>query len=119
MASFAGAGLQCAIAKSFAFIYARNQPNLGLLGFTISNKDFLARAQEGTAIAVDLSSLIVSCGGKDFSFQLSEMEKQLIAVGGMTEAFRKFGKKLFDVMCKKHRPRQAQVRGGLKDIESL
>jgi len=107
------------IARSFAFIYARNQPNVGLLGITITDDEFFELAQQEVDIAVDLASCKVSCGGKAFGFQLSEMEKQLIAAGGITEAFRKFGKKLFDVMCEGNGPRKS-VRGeGVKDIESL
>jgi 3-isopropylmalate dehydratase small subunit len=35
-----GAGVQCVIARSFAFIYARNQPNLGLLGIVMEDEEF-------------------------------------------------------------------------------
>lgn len=37
--------------------------------------------------------------GKTFPFQLSSMEKELIEVGGITPAFMKFGKQLFDQLC--------------------
>ena len=90
-----GAGVKCVIARSFAFIYARNQPNIGLLGITLQDVDFFATAQQGSEISIDLENSEVQCGGKAFSFQLSEMEKQLIAAGGLTEAFKKFGTEVF------------------------
>ncbi|KIW26158.1 uncharacterized protein PV07_09275 [Cladophialophora immunda] len=94
-----GAGIHCVIAKSFSFIYARNQPNLGLLGFTITDKDFHELAQQGAEININLSAREVMIQGKRFPFKLSEMEKQLIAVGGITSAFQEFGKRLFERMC--------------------
>ena len=115
--------MQCVIARSFAFIYARNQPNVGLLGITIEDADFFERAQQGSEIMVDLASATVSCGGGAFTFQLSEMEKQLIAAGGVTKAFAKFGKTLFQVMCGGRGTRKpVREPGGadrVKDIENL
>ena len=32
-----GAGVQCVIARSYAFIYGRNQSNMGLLGIVIND----------------------------------------------------------------------------------
>lgn len=110
-----GAGVQCVIAKSFAFIYARNQPNIGLLGITIEDEGFFAAATHGTDIDVDLDNSEIHCDGKAFRFQLSEMEKQLIAVGGLTEAFQKFGSKMFDALCHRKKVEHPQV---VADIES-
>ena len=93
-----GCGVKCVIAESFSFIYARNQPNIGLLGITIKDKSFFEAASQGAEISVDLSSSTVNCGGKSWSFELSDMEKELFRVGGLIEAFRKFGTQLFDVM---------------------
>lgn len=95
-----GAGVQCVIAESFAFIYARNQPNLGLLGFTIGEPEFFELAEDGEEITIDLDRSCVSVGGKEFGFELSAMEKELTDSGGISDAFRKFGKNLFEVMCK-------------------
>jgi hypothetical protein len=41
----------------------------------------------------------MSVGGKEFPFELAQLEKELIDAGGISQAFRKFGKSLFDVMC--------------------
>ncbi|KAL2002036.1 hypothetical protein VTN02DRAFT_760 [Thermoascus thermophilus] len=94
-----GCGVQCVIAKSFAFIYARNQSNLGLLGIIVTDDEFYEAAQDGLDISIDLGARRITVGGKEFEFQLSQMEKELIANGGIASAFNKFGKKLFEVMC--------------------
>ncbi|KAL2011398.1 hypothetical protein VTN00DRAFT_4116 [Thermoascus crustaceus] len=94
-----GCGVQCVIAKSFAFIYARNQSNLGLLGIIVTDDSFYEAAQDGSDISIDLGARRITVEGKEFRFQLSQMEKELIANGGIASAFNKFGKKLFEVMC--------------------
>lgn len=91
--------MQCVIAKSFAFIYARNQPNLGLLGITMVDEGFYDAAQDGSLISIDLIRRRITVKGKEFPFQLSQMEKELIANGGIASAFNHFGKKLFEAMC--------------------
>ena len=94
-----GCGVICVIAKSFAFIYARNQPNLGLLGITITDDLFYDAAVDGAEIVIDLGSRVITVGEKEFFFSLSQMEEELISSGGITAAFKLFGKNLFDVMC--------------------
>lgn len=114
-----GAGVKCVIAQSFSFIYARNQPNIGLLGIRIDDDEFFAAASNGADILIDLADNTVTCGGKTWSFQLSEMAKQLTNIGGLTEAFRKHGKKLFDIMCGPSTTSLAGPPAGIRDIESL
>jgi len=87
------------IAKSFAFIYGRNQPNLGLLGITITDESFYEAAVDGAEIRIDLEKRKISVGNGEWPFKLSAMELKLIETGGITGAFRKFGKRLFEVMC--------------------
>lgn len=94
-----GCGVTCVIAKSFAFIYARNQPNLGLLGITMQDDLFYDSAVDGAEITIDLDSRVIGVGGDNYSFTLSQMEEELISSGGITAAFQRFGKNLFDVMC--------------------
>lgn len=87
------------IARSFAFIYGRNQPNLGLLGITITAESFYEAAVDGVEIAIDLARRKVVLAGQEWGFELSQMERALIKAGGISSAFRKFGKRLFHVMC--------------------
>jgi 3-isopropylmalate dehydratase small subunit len=114
-----GAGVQCVIARSFSFIYARNQPNVGLLGITITDERFFDLAEEGSEVAVDVDESFVWCAGERFGFRLSDMEKALIAAGGLTQAFRKFGKGLFGVMCKPLKGFEAGRTGDMIDIEQV
>ncbi|KAI1325847.1 aconitase iron-sulfur domain-containing protein [Xylariaceae sp. FL0255] len=47
-----GAGVRCVIARSFAFIYGRNQPNLGLLGFEMNDSRFWDLIADGQDIRI-------------------------------------------------------------------
>ena len=100
-----GLGIRCIIARSFAFIYARNQPNIGLLGIVLDNDDFHALAAEGAEITIDVASREVCVGGRTFPFKLDDMELALIENGGMAPAFARFGKDVFERLC-------AEPRGG-------
>lgn len=96
---FLGTGVQCVIAKSYAFIYSRNQPSLGLLGITMTRDDFFEAVQDGSSIDVDLDKNVIIVEGQEFPFQLSSMEKELLDIGGITPAFIKYGKQIFDALC--------------------
>ena len=54
---------------------------------------------DGVDITIDLGVGKVCVAGQEWEFKLSLMERDLIEVGGITGAFRKFGKRLFEVMC--------------------
>ncbi|KAI2694767.1 hypothetical protein CBS147372_9606 [Penicillium roqueforti] len=112
-----GVGVKCVIAKSFAFIYARNQPNIGLLGIVITDNRFheLVKENEETNITIDVGRGVVRIAGEEFPFQLSEMERSLIAAGGLTEAFKKFGKGVFNALCRQKVPTKKSVT----DIEAV
>ncbi|GAQ11764.1 putative aconitate hydratase [Aspergillus lentulus] len=91
-----GCGIECVIAKSFAFIFQRNMPNLGLLGITMPNESFYAAAKDGSEISIDLRAHVIHIDGLRFEFELSQMEQELFRHGGITSAFRKFGNSLFE-----------------------
>jgi 3-isopropylmalate dehydratase small subunit len=93
-----GTGVQAVIAKSFAFIYGRNQPNLGLLGFVITDERFYDVAKDGVSIQIDILQRSVFVNGEHFEFTLSDLEWQLVRCGGMTNGFRRWGKGLLEVM---------------------
>lgn len=94
-----GCGVQAVIAPSFAFIYSRNQPSLGLIGITLADPEFYALAQEGAEISIDLNKDSLMVEGKEFEFEFSEMETKLMELGGITQAFHKYGKEMFQKMC--------------------
>lgn len=113
--------MQCVIAKSFAFIYSRNQPNFGLLGITMTDEGFFEAAQDGVDIKVDLGRNVVVVDGMDeFPFEMSRTEKDLIGLGGITPAFTKFGKQLFQGLCSSHANHEngGSLRTGLKQKDS-
>jgi 3-isopropylmalate dehydratase small subunit len=122
-----GCGIKCVIAESFAFIYARNQPNIGLLGIRLARQGAAEKlyelAQMGTDIEVDTAASVIHCAGHEFHFELSAMEKRLARVGGIKKAFESFGKGLFDQLCqpeKSQRWKRAEVETeGVADIESF
>jgi homoaconitate hydratase len=113
-----GCGIKAVIARNFAFIYARNQPNMSLLGITLTDDRFYELAQEGAAISIDVRRRLVrvrsavhpdspdstaaaedpsSAGWTDFAFGLSIMEERLIGGGGVTEMYKKYKRGLFRV----------------------
>lgn len=91
-----GAGVQAVIARGFAFIYGRNQPSLGLLGFTVDDEGFYKLAEEGAECEIDVPSRKVKVGGKEFAFKLSAIEEGLMRNKGVTGAFMKFGKQMWE-----------------------
>lgn len=90
--------MQCVIAKSYAFIFQRNMPSLGLLGITITDESFYEAATDGAEISIDITANKILLNGSEISFQLSQMEKQLFDHGGITSAFSKFGNRVFEAL---------------------
>jgi homoaconitase/3-isopropylmalate dehydratase large subunit/3-isopropylmalate dehydratase small subunit len=91
-----GAGVQAVIARSFAFIYSRNQPSLGLLGIVMEDEDFYAAATEGEEIKIDMAARTIEVGGKTFQFRLSNMEYKLTINNGISKTYGRFGKKIWE-----------------------
>lgn len=91
-----GLGVQCVIAKSYAFIYGRNQPSLGLLGITITDDAFYELARDGEKVSVDVQGKVVTVGGRTFEFVLSEIEERMTTNGGIEHAFRVHGKGIWE-----------------------
>lgn len=109
------------IAKSFAFIYSRNQPSLGLVGIVITDEAFYELASDGAEISINLEAHTLQVGDKEFGFEFSQMEKKLMELGGITQAFHKYGKELFQTMCRPNSTkvfhtsdRKAATVGGVK-----
>ncbi|KAJ6146466.1 hypothetical protein N7497_008448 [Penicillium chrysogenum] len=107
-----GCGVQCVIAKSFAFIFQRNMPSLGLLGITMEDESFFQVADDGVSISIDLNSRIIDVAGKTFGFKLSQMETEIFQFGGIASAFGVFGNKLLEAIT------PAKLPSGYKQEES-
>lgn len=98
------------IAKSYSFIFQRNMPSLGLLGITLTDEEFYDAAQDGNEISIDFKTKVINVDGKQYAFQLSQMERELFQHGGIASAFQKFGNRLFEQMT---RPKNL---GGAKSL---
>ncbi|KAL4884497.1 aconitase iron-sulfur domain-containing protein [Aspergillus karnatakaensis] len=94
-----GIGIKAVIAKSFSFIYGRNQPTIGLLGIIITDERFYELAQTGVGIEVCPSERVVRVGGVEFGFVMDDMELALIERRGLAAAYKKFGKAVFRSLC--------------------
>jgi homoaconitate hydratase len=89
------AGIECVIARSYAFIYARNQANNGLLGIRLDDDEFYDLAQEGAQVSVDLAHKVIKCQGKQFEFDLDPIEEALLCAGGLLKVYEQYGTALF------------------------
>lgn len=98
--SLIGCGITCVIAKSYAFIYARNSPSLGLMSIVIADNEFYELAQDGKEVEISLSDGEVRVDGKAFGFEFSELERKLMDLGGIAQAFQQHGKGMFEALSK-------------------
>jgi len=89
------AGIQAIIAKSYAFIYGRNQANNGLLGIKLDDEDFYALAEEGMYVSIDVCNHVIICGGRTFPFRLDPIQQELLSSGGLIKVYNQFGAELF------------------------
>ena len=95
-----GCGVQCVISKSFAFIFGRNLPSLGLLGFNMTDDKFYEAARDGREIEIDVQRRTVRVNEegewKEWHFELSEMEYQLTVNHGVAQSFKRYGKSIWE-----------------------
>ncbi|KIW15133.1 hypothetical protein PV08_05178 [Exophiala spinifera] len=89
------AGIEAVIAKSFAFIYQRNQVNNGLLGIKLQDEGFFQVAQEGKEIVIDMKNRQIHCENKSFRFDLERIQEQLLREGGLVRTYERYGPSLF------------------------
>ena len=98
----AGLGVKAVIAKSFAFIYSRNQPSLGLLGIVIEEESFYDAATDDVLVTIDMQNRRVRVGhgpaAKEFPFNMPEMEYRLVTNRGINAAYGKFRNKVWEHM---------------------
>ena len=109
--SLIGCGITCVIAQSYAFIYARNSPSLGLMSVVVTDPEFYELAQDGEQVEVSLQEGVVKVAGKSFSFEFSELERKLMDLGGIAQAFQQHGKGMFEALSK---PNASSRAGGAR-----
>jgi homoaconitate hydratase len=88
-------GVKAVIAKSFAYIYNRNQANIALFGIVVDDEEFYQLAQEGATVSVLVSERKVVVDGKKFTFKLDDVELKLQVSGGIMNRWKKHGTDLF------------------------
>ncbi|CAI5742644.1 unnamed protein product [Peronospora destructor] len=89
------AGVQAVIAKSFAYIYARNQANDALLGIVVTDEKFHELASEGEEVTVDLRTRVVSVNDHQVAFSLTQLEEAFLNGGGLKNLFKQHKAELF------------------------
>eukprot|EP01135_Chromosphaera_perkinsii_P002381 Nk52_evm35s222 gene=Nk52_evmTU35s222 len=90
-----GCGVKAVIAKSYAYIYSRNQPNMGLLGITLTDEKFYSMVRSGSSVTVDLPNRCVEVDNVRFPFELSQVEERLLQGGGVLPLYQKYEKSVF------------------------
>ncbi|OAL18759.1 hypothetical protein AYO22_10453 [Fonsecaea multimorphosa] len=109
-----GLGVECVIARSFAFIFGRNAPNVGLLCFIIDDDSFFEAAIDGAHIEIRLNERVVCIcdnegsesgrtGAHAFPFKLSNMELSLYQNQGLIQSYQQLGKAIFKGLAKENR----------------
>ncbi len=94
-----GAGVQCVIAKSYAFIHKRNLVNEALPYLVVKDEAFYELANEGEEIAVDLAAGTVTVAGRTFAAQpLAQVVQALAREGGLVPAIQRHGSQVFSVL---------------------
>ena len=102
--------MKAVIARDFAFIYARNQVNNGLLGICMDDDRFYKLATEGAVLSIDVERRTISCDNETFPFTLDPIEEQLLAGGGLVKVYEQFGPGLFQRL--QNLSAQSKVRVG-------
>ena len=74
----------------------------------MENEAFYEAAKDGAEISIDFDKRTIRLDGRDFGFEISQMEKELFDHGGIASAFRHFGNRLFEAMTAKSGSRQAK-----------
>ncbi|KAM0209996.1 hypothetical protein ACHAQI_006108 [Fusarium lateritium] len=95
--SLQGAGVEAVIAKGFAFIYERNQLNMGLFNIKLQDPRFYELVQEDSVITInkDSKTIEIESYGEVFPYQQSEVEETLIEAGGVLPLYSQLGRKVF------------------------
>jgi len=94
-----GSGVQCVIAKSYAFIHKRNLVNEAVPYLVVRDEAFYALAAEDQALEVDVSSGVVThvASGKKFTAETpSAIVQALAREGGLVPAVKRHGPKVFE-----------------------
>lgn len=92
-----GSGVEAVIAQGYAFIYERNQLNMGLFNVRLQDDDFYANVHEDSIIEINKDEKTIRIEGvsKVFSYKQSQIEETLLDDGGVIALYKQYGKKIF------------------------
>lgn len=115
-----GSGVQMIIARSFAFIYERNQLNMGLFNARISDDDFYQHANEGVVLSVDKAARTLRIAGVDkiWKYEHSAIEAELLGAGGVLSLYHLYGNSLFRELTRSRQIPEYHSRT-IKDFTSV
>ena len=68
------------------------------MSVVIKDPEFYKLAEDGVDINVKLNDGKILVGGKEFTFQFSEIERRLMDLGGIAQAFNEHGKSVFEAL---------------------
>ena len=68
------------------------------MSVVIKDPEFYKLAQDGVDITVKLNEGRIFVGGKEFNFEFSEIERRLMDLGGIAQAFNEHGKSVFEAL---------------------
>ncbi|KAH8551601.1 3-isopropylmalate dehydratase [Umbelopsis sp. PMI_123] len=88
-------GVKAVIARSFAYIYSRNQANFALFGIIVTDDSFYNAVTEGSEIEIKVPERKVLMNGHTYSFKLDVVEERLHASGGIAPRWKRHGKNMF------------------------
>lgn len=94
-----GAGVQCVVAKSYAFIHKRNLVNEAVPYLVVKDAAFYELAQEDAELEVDVAKGVVKhvASGKTFQAETpSAIVQALQREGGLVPAVKRHGAKVFE-----------------------
>ncbi|KAL2822121.1 hypothetical protein BJX63DRAFT_442295 [Aspergillus granulosus] len=108
-----GSSIQAVIAKGFAFIYERNQLNMGLFNIKLQDQEFYDNVHEASVITINKDSKTIEIDGygKVFSYEQSEIEERLLDAGGVMPLYTEFGNAVFRQLTK---PKTLKSKAGSK-----
>ncbi|RBR10194.1 uncharacterized protein FIESC28_09580 [Fusarium coffeatum] len=109
-----GAGVEAVIAKGFAFIYERNQLNMGLFNIKLQDPRFYELAHEDAVITINKDDKTIHIEGSEeaFRYEQSEVEETLIEAGGVLPLYSKLGRKVFrHITVPKIKGRRTRTQG--------
>ncbi|OJJ64186.1 hypothetical protein ASPSYDRAFT_139400 [Aspergillus sydowii CBS 593.65] len=116
-----GVNIQAVIAKGFAFIYERNQLNMGLFSVKLQDDEFYSQVHEDSIVTIDKDSKTIQIEGLDkvFYYEQSEIEEALLDAGGVMPLYTAFGNAVFRQLTKPKRGKKETYTNGAKKESSI